>query len=68
MAEIDLYLVEWVYGQYEGLRTAEIHAERPDWQLFRDGCPGGESPDQIGTRADRILGRMRAVNGNCCFF
>ena len=49
-AEIDPDLVEWDYGQYEGRRTAEIHAERPDWQLFRDGRPGGESPGQIGAR------------------
>ena len=47
-------LVEWNYGKYEGRRTAEIHTERPDWQLFRDGCPGGESPDQVGTRADQV--------------
>jgi broad specificity phosphatase PhoE len=56
-AEIDPDLVEWDYGQYESRRTADIHAERPDWQLFRDGCPGGESPDQIGARADRVVGR-----------
>ena len=52
-AEIDPDLVEWDYGQYEGHRTAEIHAERPDWQLFRDGCPGGESPGQIGAGRPR---------------
>jgi probable phosphoglycerate mutase len=44
VAEIDEDLVEWDYGEYEGRRTAEIRAERPDWELFRDGCPGGESP------------------------
>jgi broad specificity phosphatase PhoE len=59
VAEIDPDLVEWDYGEYEGRRTAEIHAERPDWQLFRDGCPGGEAPDQIGARADRVIGRVR---------
>ena len=68
VAEIDPDLVEWDYGQYEGRRTAEIHAERPDWQLFRDGCPGGESPDQIGARADRVVGRVRAVKGNVLVF
>ena len=60
IAEADRDLVEWNYGQYEGLRTSEIHAKRPDWQLFRDGCPGGESPSQVGTRADRVLSRLRA--------
>ena len=68
VAEIDPDLVEWDYGQYEGRRTAEIHAERPDWQLFRDGCPGGESPDQIGARADCVVGRVRAVKGDVLVF
>jgi probable phosphoglycerate mutase len=67
-AEIDPDLVEWDYGQYEGRRTAEIHAKRPDWQLFRDGCPGGESPDQVGARADRVVGRVRAVKGDVLLF
>jgi broad specificity phosphatase PhoE len=67
-AEIDSDLVEWDYGQYEGCRTAEIHAERPDWQLFRDGCPGEEFPDQIGARADRVVGRVRAVKGDVPVF
>jgi broad specificity phosphatase PhoE len=68
VAEIDPDLVEWDYGQYEGRRTAEIHAERPDWQLFRDGCPGGESPDQVGARADRVVGRVRAIKGAVLIF
>jgi probable phosphoglycerate mutase len=68
MAEIDSDLVEWDYGQYEGRRTAEIHAERPDWQLFRDGCPGGESPNQVGARADRVVERVRAVKGDVLVF
>jgi broad specificity phosphatase PhoE len=68
MAEIDSDLVEWDYGQYEGRRTAEIHAERPDWQLFRDGCPGGESPNQVGARADRLVGRVRAIKGDVLVF
>jgi probable phosphoglycerate mutase len=68
VAEIDPDLVEWDYGQYEGRRTAEIHMERPDWQLFRDGCPGGESPGQIGARADRVVGRVRAVKGDVLIF
>jgi probable phosphoglycerate mutase len=67
-AEIDPDLVEWDYGQYEGRGTAEIRAERPDWQQFRDGCPGGESPDQIGARADRVVGRVRAIKGDVLVF
>ena len=47
-AKVDRDLVEWDYGQYEGRRSADIRAEHADWQLFRDGCPGGESPDQVG--------------------
>ena len=61
-------LVEWNYGEYEGLRTVEIHARRPDWQLFRDGCPGGESPAQAGARADRVVKRLREINGNVLVF
>lgn len=61
-------LVEWHYGDYEGLRTAEIRARRPGWDLFRDGCPGGESPEQVGARADRVVKRLRQVNGNVLVF
>jgi|SRR5262245_42755462 len=68
VAEIDRDLVEWDYGKYEGRRTVEIHAERPDWQLFRDGCPGGESPQQVAARADRVVNRVRAVSGNVLLF
>src|ERR1051326_6477630 len=53
VAEVDRNLVEWNYGDYEGLRTTEIRAKDPNWQLFRDGCPGGETPDQVGARADQ---------------
>jgi probable phosphoglycerate mutase len=60
-AEVDRDLLEWNYGQYEGRRSADIRMERPDWQLFRDGCPGGESPDQVGARADRVVSRVRAL-------
>ena len=67
-AETDPDLVEWNYGKYEGRTTAEIRAERPDWQLFRDGCPGGESPAQICARADRVVSRLRAVQGNALVF
>ena len=68
VAEVDRDLVEWNYGDYEGLRTAEIHAKRPDWQLFRDGCPNGESPEQVGVRADRVVNRVRAIKGNVLIF
>jgi len=67
-AEADRDLVEWDYGKYEGLRTAEIHASRPEWQLFRDGCPGGESPDQVSARADRVVSRVRAIKGDVLIF
>jgi probable phosphoglycerate mutase len=68
VAEIDRDLLEWDYGKYEGRKTAEIRAERPDWQLFRDGCPGGESPAQVVARADRAVSRLRAVGANVLLF
>jgi len=68
VAEIDRDLVEWNYGHYEGRRTDEIQAERPGWQLFRDGCPGGESPRQVGERADRVVSRVRAIQGDVLLF
>lgn len=68
VARVDADLVEWDYGEYEGLRRAEILKGRPAWNLFCDGCPGGESPEQIAARADRIVERIRAVNGNVLIF
>jgi broad specificity phosphatase PhoE len=68
VAEIDPDLVEWDYGQYEGRRGAEIRAERQDWNLFRDGCPGGESPEQVSARAGRVVNRVRAVQENVLLF
>ena len=68
VAEVDRDLLEWDYGQYEGRRTAEIHVERPDWQLFHDGCPEGETPDQIGVRANRVVNRVRKIQGNVLLF
>jgi probable phosphoglycerate mutase len=67
-AEIRDDLVEWDYGEYEGRRTLDIHEQRPDWQLFRDGCPGGESPDDVGARAGRVLQRVRAVGDDVLVF
>ena len=66
--EIDPDLVEWNYGQYEGRTTADILKERPEWELFRDGCPGGETPQQIGARADRVVSSLRAVPGDVLVF
>jgi broad specificity phosphatase PhoE len=68
VAVADRDLVEWNYGDYEGKRTAEILAGRPGWKLFRDGCPGGESPADVGARADRVIARMRAASGNVLVF
>jgi broad specificity phosphatase PhoE len=68
VAEIDPDLVEWDYGQYEGRRGENIRVERPDWQLFRDGCPGGESPQEVAVRADRVIGRVRLVNADVLLF
>jgi broad specificity phosphatase PhoE len=67
-AEIDNDLVEWDYGEYEGLRTADIRVKRPDWELFRDGFPGGETFAQIGARADRVVARVRSVDGAVLLF
>ena len=68
VAQIDRDLLEWNYGEYEGRLTADILAERPEWELFRDGCPGGESPQQVASRADRVVERVRALAGNALLF
>jgi len=68
VVEIDPDLLEWDYGQYEGRTSAQIHSSRPDWQLFRDGCPGGEMPEQVAARADRIVKRVRAIQGEVLLF
>ena len=68
VAEIDGDLVEWDYGDYEGRLSSDILKERPGWQLFRDGCPGGESPHQVAARADRVVARVRAVAGDLLLF
>jgi probable phosphoglycerate mutase len=61
-------LREWDYGEYEGLTTPQIWEQNPDWVLWRDGCPGGESPEQVGARADRALDRLRAADGEAIAF
>jgi len=68
VAKVDPDLVEWNYGAYEGLRTVDIHKERPGWQIFRDGCPGGESVADVGTRADRVVALLRELGGNVLLF
>lgn len=67
-AEVDAELQEWDYGQYEGQRTADIRQARPGWDLFRDGCPGGESVEVVDARADRVMARLRTVEGNVLVF
>jgi broad specificity phosphatase PhoE len=68
VAEIDPDLVEWNYGDYEGLRTTDIRAKKPDWDLFRNGCPNGESPGDVAARADCVVNRIRAIKGNVLIF
>ena len=67
-ATVEPDLVEWNYGEYEGLTTQEIRLARPDWSLFRDGCPGGESPEQVASRADRLIAKIRDTTGNVALF
>jgi probable phosphoglycerate mutase len=67
-AEVDPNLVEWNYGEYEGKTSAEIHKVRPDWRIFRDGCPGGETLAEVSARADRVVARVRAVDGDVLLF
>ena len=68
VSEIDSDLLEWDYGQYEGTLRADILKRDPDWQLYRDGCPGGESPAQVAARADRAVAKARTVQGNVLIF
>jgi broad specificity phosphatase PhoE len=67
-ANLERDLMEWNYGEYEGLTTEQIRMTRPGWSVFRDGCPGGESPEQVGARADRVLAKVRAAEGNVALF
>jgi broad specificity phosphatase PhoE len=64
----DADLVEWDYGVYEGWRTEDIHAQHPGWHLFDDGCPGGETVEAVGARADRVIARIRDLAGNVLLF
>jgi broad specificity phosphatase PhoE len=67
-AEILHDLIEWNYGRYEGVRTPDIQRERPGWDLFRDGCPGGETAALVGARADRVIAIIREVEGDVLLF
>jgi probable phosphoglycerate mutase len=67
-AEIEPDLAEWDYGEYEGRRSVDIREERAGWNLFRDGCPHGETPAQVSGRADRLIARLRPLNGNIALF
>lgn len=67
-AEVEPDLREWDYGDYEGITTDEIRETRPGWTVFRDGCPGGETLAEVGARADRIIERVRSVEGRVLLF
>ena len=67
-ANVEPDLIEWNYGEYEGLKTDQIRLTSPGWSVFRDGCPGGESPEQVGARADRVITKVRATAGNVALF
>ena len=67
-AVVDAELAEWNYGEYEGLTPEQIHEKVPHWLIFRDGCPGGEMPEQVSARVDRAIARVRAVDGNVALF
>jgi probable phosphoglycerate mutase len=68
VVQLDDDLREWDYGEYEGLTTPQIREKRPDWSLWRDGCPGGESPPEVGARADRALARLGSAEGDALAF
>jgi probable phosphoglycerate mutase len=66
--ELDPDLIEWDYGEFEGMLTSDIHKQHPGWELFRDGCPGGESPADVAGRADRFIAKVRSIDGNVLAF
>ena len=67
-AALEPDLKEWNYGDYEGLSSEQIHLKQPGWMVFRDGCPGGESPEQVAARVDHLIGRVRAADGDVALF
>jgi broad specificity phosphatase PhoE len=68
IAETEPDLAEWNYGDYEGVKSADIRQDRPNWDVFRDGCPQGETPDQVLARVDRLIARLRLLDGNVALF
>jgi probable phosphoglycerate mutase len=60
--------MEWDYGDYEGLTTPQIREQRPDWSLWRDGCPAGEAPGEVGARADRVVAELEGLDGDAALF
>jgi probable phosphoglycerate mutase len=66
--QVEPDLMEWNYGEYEGLTPQQILVRRPNWMIFRDGCPGGESPEQVGARVDRVIAKAQATEGNVALF
>lgn len=67
-ATVDPDLMEWDYGEYEGMTSEKIHESAPGWLIFDDGAPGGETPEQVGTRVDRVIARARATQGDVALF
>jgi probable phosphoglycerate mutase len=67
-ALVEQDLAEWDYGAYEGLTPGQIRRSAPQWLIFRDGCPGGEAPEEVGARVDRVLARVRAAEGDVALF
>jgi probable phosphoglycerate mutase len=68
LVAVDADLEEWNYGKYEGRTSAEIHRERHDWSVYRDGAPGGETPDEVSGRADRLIAHLGTLHGNVAIF
>lgn len=67
-AEIEPNLVEWNYGEYEGLTQKQIQEKSPQWMIFKDGCPGGETPEQVAARADRVIAKIKDAKGDVALF
>ena len=67
-AQVREELLEWDYGEYEGITTQQIRDTRPGWLLWRDGCPGGENAEEVGTRADRVIDELRRLDGDAALF